>query len=96
MEVAVWWGGNLCPELQALLQRELAIGNRIAEPTRRSDGTHAGSVAVSLKRDLRSDVASLPATGPHAICTDPHHGWHDECDCITHQHLLVAGATKPP
>ncbi len=88
--------GNLCPELQALLQRKLASGNRIAEPPQRTDGPHAGSVFVSLKRDLRSGVASLPATVQHAICTDPHNGWHDECDCTTRQHLLVAGASKPP
>ncbi|AMV07809.1 MULTISPECIES: hypothetical protein [Xanthomonas] len=94
-EVAIGQG-NLCPELQALLQRELASGNRIAEPPRRTDWPHPGSVFVSLKRDLRSDVASLPATVQHAICTDPHYGWHDECYCSTHQHLLVAGATKPP
>ncbi|KAB7770358.1 hypothetical protein [Xanthomonas sp. LMG 12461] len=95
MEVAVGQG-TLCPELQALLQRELASGNRIAEPPRRTDWPHPGSVFVSLKRDLRSDVAALPAMVRHAICTDPHYGWHDECYCTTHQHLLVAGATKPP
>ncbi|WP_369940511.1 hypothetical protein [Xanthomonas medicagonis] len=86
----------LCPELQALLERELGAGNRMHEPPRLTDWPHPGSVFVALKYDLRSGVAGLPAAVSHAVCRDAHYGWHDECYCETHRHLLVAGATKPP
>ncbi|UYB51807.1 hypothetical protein OCJ37_17830 [Xanthomonas sp. AM6] len=86
----------LCPDLQRVLDRELAQGNRLHERPHRTDWPHPGSVFASLTHDLRSAPGDLPAAVRHAVCRDPHYGWHDECYCEIHQHLLVAGATKPP
>lgn len=87
---------SLCPELQALLERELVRGNAMQEPPHQADWPERGSVFVALRHDLRSAVNDLPAAVRHAVCRDPHYGWHDECYCELHKHLLVAGATKPP
>lgn len=87
---------SLCSELQALLERELGQGNRMQEPPHRTDWPEPGSVFVALRHDLRSAVDSLPAAVRHSVCRDPHYGWHDECYCEIHRHLLVAGVTKPP
>jgi len=86
----------LCPELQALLDRELGQGNCMQEPPHCSDWPEPGSVFVALRHDLRSAVDDLPAAVRHTVCRDPHYGWHDECYCELHKHLLVAGATKLP
>ncbi|WP_148716788.1 hypothetical protein [Chitinolyticbacter meiyuanensis] len=86
--------GALCAELQRVLDSELPRGNRLASPPAVTDWPQPGSVFAALEQELACR-STLPPQVEHAICSDPHYGWHDECYCPLHGHLLVAGQTRP-
>ncbi|CAD6527568.1 hypothetical protein ACFQ3P_12930 [Paraburkholderia sabiae] len=86
----------LCPELAAILANELAQGNRLKDGPNKADWPEPGSIFAALEFDLRSDPSSFPESVRHSICRDLHYGWHDECYCTIHRHLLVAGETHHP
>ncbi|WP_035988659.1 hypothetical protein [Paraburkholderia caribensis] len=86
----------ICPELAAILASEIASGNRLKDGPNRTDWPAADSVFAALEFDLRADASRLPKPVRHSICRDPHYGWHDECYCTIHRHVLVAGATHHP
>lgn len=89
-------GTSLCPELAAILQRELDAGNVLKEGPVKAGWSEKESVFAALEFDLRSDSKPSQAPVRHSICNDPHYGWHNECYCELHKHFLVAGATKHP
>ena len=84
---------DFCPELQAILNAELVLGNALSEKPRITDWPNEKSVFGALVYDLKSDKTKLQKGVRYSICTDPHYGWHDECYCEIHKHLLVAGST---
>ncbi|PCE30988.1 hypothetical protein BZL54_17320 [Burkholderia ubonensis subsp. mesacidophila] len=49
-----------------------------------------------LCADLHLSVIGLGPYIKHTACPDPHYGWHDECFCELHRHLLVGGRTRLP
>ena len=87
---------RLCAELDAILQQELRLGNVVQDGPTRTDWPAKGSVFVALRDDLHLSQIAITAPVQHSICSDPHYGWHDECTCGLHKHMLVAGSTKPP
>lgn len=62
-------------------------------PTR-ADWPAKNSVFVALRDDLHLAQLTLAPSVQHSVCRDPHYGWHDECVCELHKHMLVAGVTK--
>ena len=84
----------LCKELEAVLKYELNLGNELIEPPQKADWPSVGSIFARLKNDMQMDKYVLPQGVMHLICSDIHYGWNDECMCIIHKHLLVAGQTK--
>jgi hypothetical protein len=86
----------LCPELAVILASEVGKGNRLKDGPSKADWPEPGSVFAALTSDLRSEPSNFPASVRHSICQDPHYGWHDECYCTIHRHLLVAGETHSP
>jgi hypothetical protein len=87
---------HLCEELQFIIDCEMTAGNVLSSQPELADWPSKGSIFVSLERDLHRSHYQFPTGIKHSICTDPHLGWHDECDCLLHGHLLVAGTTHPP
>lgn len=86
----------LCAELEAILRDELGHGNAVQDGPVRAQWPSEESVFVALRDDLHPAAIELSTHVKHTVCTDPHYGWHDECFCELHRHLLVAGRTKPP
>ncbi|RQS11405.1 hypothetical protein DIE07_11735 [Burkholderia sp. Bp9002] len=86
----------LCAELDAILRNELRLGNAVQEGSVRAQWPSEDSVFAALRDDLHLSAIALPPHIKHTVCTDPHYGWHDECFCERHRHLLVAGQTKLP
>ncbi|MGN7983001.1 hypothetical protein [Burkholderia sp. 22313] len=84
----------LCADLHAIVHRELKLGNALPEQPVRADWPTKGGVFAALRDDLHLHGLTLPTYIRHSVCTDPHYGWHDECFCERHGHLLVAGRTK--
>ncbi|MBN3761216.1 hypothetical protein [Burkholderia sp. Ac-20365] len=84
----------LCPELAAVVERELASGNRLKDGPIQTDWPEPGSIFAALVSELCRESSPLPDSVRHSICRDPHFGWHDECYCTIHRHLLVAGDTR--
>ncbi|MBN3752063.1 hypothetical protein G3N95_03860 [Paraburkholderia sp. Tr-20389] len=87
---------TMCPELAAILASEIAQGNRLKDGPSKTDWPQADSVFAALEFDLRSEPSSLPESVRYSICRDLQYGWHDECYCSIHRHLLVAGETHLP
>ena len=87
---------KLCAELEMILQRELRLGNVVQDGPTRTDWPAKGSVFVALRDDLHLSQLAIALPIQHSVCSDPHYGWHDECTCELHKHMLVAGSTKPP
>ena len=86
----------LCPELNEILLMELKSGNSLVEPPAQADWPEKGAVFAALVNDLSSNTKEFSSSIVHSISTDPHYGWHNECFCKIHKHLLVAGKTKHP
>lgn len=86
-------GPSICPELQLVIDREAARGNRLARPVEQTDWPSRGALFACLAGDLHLRPHELPAGVTHTVCTDPRYGWHDECVCSVHGDMLVAGAT---
>lgn len=87
---------SLCAELDAILHAELRRGNQLAEGPVRTNWPEHGSVYAALTESLKTLPGELSGPLKHSICRDPHYGWHDECYCERHKHLLVAGSTQHP
>ncbi len=87
---------SLCTDLDAIVREELKFGNALSEQPVRADWPTKGGVFAALRDGLHLQALTLPAHVRHSVCADPHYGWHDECFCEQHGHLLVAGRTKPP
>lgn len=87
---------GICPELQVIIDREAARGNRLARPVEQTDWPAKGSFFACLTQELAGRTQDLPAGVSHTVCTDPRYGWHDECVCSVHGDMLVAGETHPP
>jgi hypothetical protein len=85
---------QLCPELQAIVQLELARGNRVSQPPALANWPQAGSVFASLELDFKIRKEERPAQVSYQICNDPHYGWYGEYFCEVHKHLLVAGSAR--
>lgn len=84
---------RLCACLQGVLKTEINRGNSVLEV---SEGwPSADSLFISLSKDLneRKYRGRVPSSVTFSICADPYYGWHNECFCQTHKHLLVAGKT---
>lgn len=75
----------LCPELNALLQAELAAGNSVREtgPVPGSPGT-----LVLLTRFFRAQPETLPPEILLIPIDDPH-WWKSEYRCRLHPHVLA-------
>lgn len=84
----------LCLELNGILSMELKRGNTLKEPPVRADWPEKGSVFAALVNDLSINFNALPPSVVHSISNDPHYGWHNECFCKLHKHLLVAGEAR--
>ena len=86
----------LCPELEAVLQQQLALGNQLEQAPLMSGWPEARSVFVALRDALHAGGVAMPSSVRQSICSDLHYGWRDECYCELHGHLLVAGRTESP
>ena len=86
---------QFCAEIQALLENELVCGNSLSDGPAVANWPAPGSIFAALKNDLSIKKYLMPKGVKHRICIDINFGWHDECLCETHQHLLLAGTTYP-
>jgi hypothetical protein len=89
--IAKKYPSPLCPELQAILDLELARGNVVSQPPELANWPEAGSVFASLEKDFKIRKHELPDHVSYQICNDPHYGWYGEYFCEVHKHLLVSG-----
>lgn len=87
---------EFCAEINSILESEISTGNLLLEAPAVTDWPASGSVFSALKNDLNIRNDTMPKGVKHRICTDLHFGWHDECLCEIHKHLLVAGVTRTP
>ena len=85
---------KLCSELDAILQRELRLGNALQDAPTCAGWPTKRSVVVALRDDLHLSQIAIASPVQHSVCDDPHYGWNDECLCGLHMHMLVAGTTK--
>lgn len=78
---------TLCPDLQPLLDAELAAGNRVGS-TGPTPGDPTGTL-VLLARPFQSDTRTLPPTVTRIAVNDPH-WWQEELRCTVHLHALAS------
>jgi hypothetical protein len=76
----------LCPELQMILEAELAAGNTIAEASRGVGKPTA--VHVALRRPFLTQQSSVPPGVAYREINDPH-WWKAEYEHSATGHLLV-------
>jgi hypothetical protein len=85
---------QICKELQFIIDKELDVGNIFLDKPRITDWPKKGDIFAYLKNDLNFSNYSIPKEVNYSICTDLHFGWHNQCTCLIHGNLLVAGVTN--
>jgi hypothetical protein len=75
---------ELCAELRALLDAELAAGNKVDETSR----DYPLAVNVWLRGPFRVTLRKLPAHVSFRKVNDPHY-WLAEYECSAHKQLLA-------
>jgi hypothetical protein len=78
---------RLCPELQPLLDAELAAGNRIGS-TGPTPGEPEGTL-VLLAGPLRTGDLPLSPAVARIPVNDPH-WWKEELRCTLHRHAIAS------
>lgn len=78
---------SLCPELQPLLDAELAAGNRVGS-TGPTPGNPDGTL-VLLARPFQRPAPTLSPAVIRIPINDPH-WWQEELRCTLHLHALAS------
>lgn len=78
----------LCPQLRAILDAEVAAGNRICETSK--GWPTPSSIVIFLSDSFKVTLGALPSNVTYRLLNDPHY-WYAEYEHSLAGHVLACG-----